>query len=89
MIEIIIKQAYLIFMCPYPNKALMKMNELHKSYITILSPCIYNKILFDYTTFENMKLTSRYIVFVIYDDKSHYPSTYNVLGKQQSYVRRI
>ena len=39
MIEIIIIQAYLIFTCPYPNKSLMKMNELHKSHITILSPC--------------------------------------------------
>ena len=36
-----------------------------------------------------MKLTSRYTVFVIYEDKSHYPSTYNVLRKKQSYVRRI
>ena len=24
---------------------------------------------------KNIKLTSRYIVFVIYEDKSHYPST--------------
>ena len=34
-------------------------------------------------------MMSRYIVFVIYDDKSHYPSTYNMLWKKQSYVRRI
>ena len=31
---------------------------------------------------KNIKLTSRYIVFVIYEDKSHYPSTYNVLRKK-------
>ena len=30
---------------------------------------------------ENIKLISRYAVLVIYDDKSHYPSTYNVLRK--------
>ena len=28
---------------------------------------------------KNIKLTSRYTVFVIYEDKSHYPSAYNVL----------
>ena len=28
-------------------------------------------------------MTSRYTVFVIYDDKSHYPSTYNVLRKNK------
>ena len=33
---------------------------------------------------KNIKLTSRYIVFVIYEEKSHYPSTYNVLQKKQS-----
>ena len=38
---------------------------------------------------KNIKLTSRYTVFVIYDEKSHYTSTYNVLRKKQSYVRRI
>ena len=31
---------------------------------------------------KNIKLTFRYIVFVIYEDKSHYPSTYNVLRKK-------
>ena len=33
---------------------------------------------------------TEYTVFVIglFDDKSHYPSTYNVLWKKQSYVRR-
>ena len=30
---------------------------------------------------KNIKLTSRYTVFVIYEDKSHYLSTYNVLWK--------
>ena len=38
---------------------------------------------------KNIKLTSRYTVFEIYEDKSHYPSAYNVLRKKQSYVRRI
>ena len=33
---------------------------------------------------KNIKLTSRYVVFVIYEDKSHNPSTYNVLRKKQS-----
>ena len=37
---------------------------------------------------KNIKLISRYTVFVIlYDDKSHYSSTYNVLQKQ-SYGKR-
>ena len=31
---------------------------------------------------KNIKLTSRYTVFVIYEDKSHYPSAYNVLRKK-------
>ena len=31
---------------------------------------------------KNIKLTSRHTVFVIYEDKSHYPSTYNVLPKK-------
>ena len=31
---------------------------------------------------KNIKLTSRYTVFVIYEDKSHYPSTYTVLQKK-------
>ena len=31
---------------------------------------------------KNIKLTSRYTVFVIYQDKSHYSSTYNVLQKK-------
>ena len=30
---------------------------------------------------ENINLISRYTVFVLYDDKSHYPNTYNVLRK--------
>ena len=35
---------------------------------------------------ENIKLTSRYTVFVIYDDHSNYPSTYNVFTEKQSYT---
>ena len=31
---------------------------------------------------KNIKLASRYTVFLMYDDKSHYPSTYNVLRKK-------
>ena len=30
---------------------------------------------------KNIKLTTRYTLFVMYDDKSPYPSTYNVLPK--------
>ena len=31
---------------------------------------------------KNIKLTSRYTVFVIYEDKSHYPSTYKRVMKK-------
>ena len=38
----------------------------------------------------NIKLTSTYKLFVIYDDQSHYLSTNNIImEKKQSYVRRI
>ena len=39
---------------------------------------------------KNIKLTSRYTLFVIYDDKSHYPSSNkDSVTEKQSYVRRI
>ena len=38
---------------------------------------------------KNIKPTSKYTVFVIYDDKSHYPSTYNVLRKKQSCEEKV
>ena len=38
---------------------------------------------------ENIKLTFRQTAFLIYDDKSHYPSTFNVFRKKQSYKYQL
>ena len=70
--------------CTQPRVILVNNKVRYKVKLILVFQLIYA-----FLNVYKIKLNLRNNVFVIYDYKSHYPSTYNVLWKKQSYVRRI
>ena len=64
-------QLHVILVGPYLNMARCKEKLI----------LVFSQFMHFFYISANIKLTFRYTVFVIYNDKSHYPSTYNVLWK--------